>query len=125
MVLPRDTRTRSKTILKELARYAGFPFQPAVPDLDAWAHAVINERDNAAHNKGRPLYKPALATQLVESVYFLVLVGLLRRAEAPDTAFVALRNSQPFLWPMTDIFREFGGEDWLLAMGKSSGRLGG
>jgi hypothetical protein len=117
--------TKSRTMLKELAEYARYPFRTAVPDLDKWAHAIINERDNAAHNKGRPIYKPAFPTQLVESVYLLVLVCLLRRADAPESAFESVRHRQPFVWPMKDIFNEFGGDDWVFRMGNSRGTLGG
>ncbi len=61
-------RERSRTVLKDLASYAGFPFTRVVTDLDRWAHTVINERDNAAHNKGRPLALPELVSELVDSV---------------------------------------------------------
>lgn len=110
-------RTPLETVLKDLAEYAGYPFRDAVPDVGAWGKAVIDERHNAAHNKGRPILEPTLTTQLVESVYFLVLICLLRRSEAPDSAFESVRRSQPFVWPMREIFAKFGGEEWL-AVGK-------
>lgn len=125
LVYPREGWTKSRTMLKELAEYAGFPFRPAVPNLDGWAHAVVSKRDNTAHNKGRVVSEPILTTQLVDSVYFLVLVGLLRRAGASESAFEGLRHSQPFLWPMRAIFDQFGGDDWVLRMGNSRGTLGG
>lgn len=117
--------TKFRTMLKALAEYAGFPFQPAVPGLDGWAHAVVSERDNTAHNKGTVVSEPSQTMQLVESVYFLVLVGLLRRAGAADSAFECVRHSQPVLWPLWAIFDQFGGDDWVLRMGNSRGRIGG
>lgn len=96
-------------MLKELADYAGDTFVEFVPDVGAWATAVIAERNNAAHNKGQPLGRPTLADELVNSVYFVVFIGLLRRADAPASAFEALRNSRPFTHSMKRIWREFGG----------------
>ena len=98
-------------MLKDLAEYAGDPFLAAVPDVDRWARAVIDERHNAAHNKGRPVSLPALASELVQSVYWLVFICLLRRAEAPASAFESLQKSQPFGWPMKAIHDEFGGRE--------------
>jgi hypothetical protein len=108
-VYPRDEFTKSRKMLRELAEYAGYPFSMAVPNVADWAHTVITERDNAAHNKGLDVSKPALATPLVESVYFLVLIALLRKADAPETAFESVRKSQPFVWPMKQVRRHFGG----------------
>jgi hypothetical protein len=108
-VYPRGVWTKSRTMLRELAAYAGYPFVEAVPDLEGWAHTVITERDNAAHNKGLDVSNPALATPLVESVYFLVLIALLRKAEVPQAAFEAVRKSQPFVWPMKQVHMHFGG----------------
>ena len=108
-VFPRDQFTKARTMLRELAEYAGHPFLDAVPNLQDWAHTVVTERDNAAHNKGLDVSNPALATPLVESVYFLVLIALLRRAEAPPAAFESVRKSQPFVWPIERIHRHFGG----------------
>ena len=125
VVFPRKEWTKSRTMLRELGEFAGYPFHDAVPNLEDWAHAVVTERDNAAHNKGLAVSEPALATPLVESVYFLVLVGLLRRARVPDTAFTGLRSSQPFVWPMKRVFKHFGGDDWLMTMGIATGGVGG
>lgn len=125
VVFPRKEWTKSRTMLRELGEFAGYPFRDAVPNLEDWAHTVITERDNAAHNKGLAVSEPALATPLIESVYFLVLVGLLRRAEVPDTAFTGLRGSQPFVWPMKRVFERFGGDNWLKTMGKTRGGVGG
>lgn len=109
VVYPRNNRTKARTMLQELAEYAGYPIHDAIPNLEEWAHAVITERDNAAHNKGLMISKPALTSELVQSVYLLVLVGLLRRADCPERAFEDVRQSQPFGWPMQRIFVEFGG----------------
>lgn len=110
VVYPRKNYTKARTMLQELAEYAGYPVRNAIPNLDNWAHAVITERDNAAHNKGLIVSKPDLTTELVQSVYFLVLVALLRRAGAPTGAFEGVRHSQPFVWPTKRIFGEFGGD---------------
>lgn len=125
VVFPRKDRTKSRIMLQELGDFAGYPFRDAVPNLEDWAHAVITERDNAAHNKGLAVSEPALTTPLVDSVYFLVLVGLLRRGGVPDTAFTGLRSSQPFVWPMKRIFKHFGGDSWLMTMGTTSRAVGG
>lgn len=108
-IYPRNDWTKSRAMLRELAAYAGYPFTETVPDLAGWAHTVITERDNAAHNKGLVLSNPALAGPLVESVYFLVFIALLRKAEVPQTAFDAIRKSQPFVWPMKQVHQHFGG----------------
>lgn len=108
VIANKKKRTEARTMLVELADYAQTPFTNLVPDIDAWAQAVVAERHNAAHNKGLPVQLPALANELVQSVYWVVLLGLLRQAEAPDAAFEAVGGSQPFLWPMKAIAAAFG-----------------
>lgn len=115
-ILTRKDRENAETVLKDLAHYAGEPFLRVVPHvrsgadltpLENWAKTVIDERHNAAHNKGKPILLPALASELVQSVYWLVFICLLRRANAPDTAFESLVSSQPYAWPMSAIRDEF------------------
>lgn len=102
-----ENRVPANRMLAELAHFVGDDFLRQVPDLGSWIEAVVNERHNAAHNKGKPVALPALATPMVSSVYWLVFMTLLRWAAVPDAALVAVSQSQPFLWPMNAIRAEF------------------
>lgn len=106
-VVSGQTFGRLETILRGLAEFVGSAFTGFVPDLESWAEVVASERHNAAHNKGLPVSRPALGSQLVSSVYWLTMLGLLRRMRASEDAIESVIRSQPFAWPMQTILNEF------------------
>lgn len=93
-------REPAKTMLLESAAAVGPRFIGLVPDLDRWATDIVNVRDDAAHNKGRPLQRVALAEPMVSSVYWLTVLRLLVHAGVGEPALDAVIGSQPFIAAM-------------------------
>lgn len=89
--------------LKELARYAGDPFNTLVGkaaenDNDiAWCKRAKDERNDIAHHLGRqPHQDGATLFYLGQGAYWLLVLCLLREAQAPQAVFDHMVNCGSF-----------------------------
>ena len=85
----------NKYKIKQLGRRAGEPFEALVGDVDKWGDRVWNARNALVHRglsemKSHPLYTMA------ESLYFLIVLNLLKECGAPDGAFASIQNHHRF-----------------------------
>jgi hypothetical protein len=103
-------RSREPThkMLTQSAERIGEQYTQFVPDLEAWATDVVGARDDAAHNKGRPISEAVLAGPMVMSVYWLTILGMLVHADVPGHAIDAVIGSQPFISTMGPIRDAYG-----------------
>ena len=83
--------------IKQLGHDAGAAFKVLVGDVDEWADRVWDaRRDNLIHRGQREIDHPPLY-DLSETLYFLVILSLLRECGAPDGAFASIQNHQRFV----------------------------
>ena len=84
--------------LKALASQAGETFSSLVGDAEAWAKRVRQTRINRVVHRG--LFESGDSDELywlAESVYFLVVLSLLRECGVPETAMAGIRNRGRFV----------------------------
>lgn len=82
--------------LKRLGRCAGAAFKALVGDVDQWVDLVWNaRRDNVVHRGLHEDEHPPLRL-LAESLYFLVVLCLLRECETPDRALDRIQKHRRF-----------------------------
>ena len=83
--------------LSELARMAGDVFSSIVGDVDSWSRNVVRVRDNNIVHIGlRKNIDSSRLYFLSESLYFLVVICLLRECGVPDEALAGIRSRERF-----------------------------
>ena len=91
-------RIKLLTALKTLSNMAGASFVELVGDVEAWAKQVIRTRaTNVAHlglhEEERPDYH-----LLAESLYFLVVLCLLKECGLPEAATSSIQRNRRYQW---------------------------
>ena len=85
--------------LKRSASLAGDLFTSLVGDVEAWAIAAKDERNEVAHHFGRATRTPATGTvYLWESLYWLFVTCMLRESAAPDEVFAQMTTTPRYDW---------------------------
>ena len=92
--------------IKQLGREAGDPFEALVGDVDKWADCVWDARNHDLVHRRLSKTKPPPLYTMAESLYFLVVLSLLKECGAPGGAFASIQNHQRFRrcseeWRMT------------------------
>ena len=82
--------------IKQLGRGSGEPFEALVGDVDKWADRVWDARRDDLVHRGLSETKPRPLYAMAESLYFLVVLSLLRECGAPAGAFASIQNHQRF-----------------------------
>lgn len=82
--------------LKRAATYAGTQMGEAVGDIDAWATAVKNLRNDIAHYSVRPNVSSVSQYFLWLSCYWAFLLCMLREASASEAVFQRIADLQIF-----------------------------
>ena len=93
-----------KRCLKELASSAGDIFSDLVDDVDLWVTEVVETRVMKVVHRG--LDNNIEASRLYwlsESLYFLVVICLLRECSVPDDVFDSIRNNLRFNWVASNV----------------------
>ncbi len=83
--------------LKSLAKVAGAPFSAMVQDVDAWVEEIVRARTNNLVHRGLQgdLEGQRMYT-LSESLYFLVVICLLRESGIPEVTLSKMQSHQIF-----------------------------
>ncbi len=91
---------RLKHRLCELAEYAGDAFLELVPDPSVWAEEVKNARNGLVHHQGPGLKPPSPARLhfLSESVFYLVVLCLLRECGMSDDLLLGVAKNRRYQW---------------------------
>ena len=82
--------------IKQLGRGAGDPFEALVGDVDKWADRVWDARRDDLVHRGLSEAKPLPLYTMSESLYFLVVLSLLKECGAPGGAFTSIQNHHRF-----------------------------
>ncbi len=96
-----EPRLRQRLI--ELAEYVGSPFAGLVGNVNQWATAVKNARNQSVHVSPKRRTKsvadrgPSLYL-LSESVYFLVALCLLKKSGVSESTLSGVEQHQRYLW---------------------------
>ncbi len=92
-----------KNRLLDLAHYAGSPFTELVGDAEAWAEEVKTARNSLVHHDGgRPERPPASRLHyLSESIFYLVVLCLLREAGMNDELLNGVAGNKRYQWLKT------------------------
>ena len=81
--------------LTTLASYAGEVFSSIVDDIDSWSRCVVRIRDNnVAHIGLRANVESSVLYYLSESLYFLVVLCLLRKCEVSSETLARIRDRE-------------------------------
>lgn len=89
--------TKFKTRLMRCVERAGSPFKNLVPDALAWAERIRLERDEAAHQFGRPERLTTVDSYaLWQSLYLLFSLCMMREAACDEAAFASIVNHQDY-----------------------------
>ena len=85
--------------LKNLAKLAGSPFVAMVNDVDTWVEEIVRARINYLVHRGLHgnLEGQRMYT-LSESLYFLVVLYLLRECGIPEKTLSRIQDHQRFRW---------------------------
>ena len=85
--------------LKSLASLAGAPFREMVVDVESWAKEVVQARINHLVHRGlHESLEGKRMHDLSESLYFLVVLCLLRECGIPEETLSKLQNHRRFRW---------------------------
>ena len=87
-----------KDALSSLASEAGTTFAALVGDVGSWVERVREARVYNLVHRGLRESEPPDLLLLSESVYFLVVLCLLRRCGVPEDAFSRLERNPRFIW---------------------------
>ena len=82
--------------IKQLGRGAGDPFEALVGDVDKWVDRVWDARRDDLVHRGLSEAKSTSLYAMSESLYFLVVLSLLKECAAPGDAFDSIQNHQRF-----------------------------
>ena len=82
--------------IKQLGRRVGDPFEALVGDVDKWADRVWDARRDDLVHRGLSEVKPPTLYTMSESLYFLVVLSLLKECGAPGDAFASIQNHHRF-----------------------------
>ena len=90
--------------LKSLAKVAGAPFSAMVQDVDAWVEEIVRARTNNLVHRGLQgdLEGQRMYT-LSESLYFLVVICLLRECGIPEETLSKMQDHQRFIWAVKQL----------------------
>lgn len=96
--------------LKELATYAGKPFEtlvgkkPENENIATWCEKAKDERHDTAHHLGRQLHQDGGELFYVgQGAYWLFVICLLREAQAPPAAFDQMTKCPTFVFESREI----------------------
>jgi len=97
-----------KTVLQRCVALAGKPITDLVPDHDKWTTRLKNDRNALAHHLSQ-LSRRASSDQLFlsDSAYWLYVICLLRKANAPERVFERIGQNQQFLFLMRRLAKLF------------------
>jgi hypothetical protein len=88
--------------LRELAAFAGEPFRKLLNDdgqnehISKWCAKAKDERNEVAHHLGRQPQDSATLFYISQAAYWLLVICLLREAEAPDIVFEHMMSTAIF-----------------------------
>ncbi len=92
--------------LGELADEAGEPFRVLVQDVDRWVKRVVKTRNNHVVHRGLHENEAPDLYALSESVYFLVIMCLLRECDVDIKASQNIERNQVFAWLSRELQRD-------------------
>jgi hypothetical protein len=91
--------SKFKTRLKRCVSLAGPLFEDLVGDVERWAETVRWDRDDVAHHYGRRMKQATLEQRFVgDSLYWLYVLCILRKAGAPSAVFDGIARQERFRW---------------------------
>ena len=82
--------------VKRLSHWAGAAFKALVGDVDQWVDLVWNVRRDSVVHRGLREEKVSQLLLLAESLYFLVILCLLRECDAPARALERIQEHERF-----------------------------
>ena len=95
---PRKGRIKLYKGLKELVSHAGDTFEALVGDADCWVKEVVRVRNNNVVHRGLDEeIEVSRLHWLSESVYFLVVLVLLKESRAPEATIAKMQNHRRFV----------------------------
>ena len=84
--------------VKRLSHWAGTTFKALVGDVDHWVDLVWNVRRDSIVHRGLREEKVSQLLLLAESLYFLMVLCLLRECDAPGRALERIQEHERFIY---------------------------
>lgn len=98
LIAPGKKNTHIRVRLRELAELAGPPFEALVPRVEPWIDAALRERNHIGHGSRGDGHEAAMTLFIADAAYWLLVLCLLREAQAPPVVFDKLTGSGAFVW---------------------------